>query len=59
MAEVIRIDQDPCGLRHDPIVVYDDLRIDKDGRPAAWLYHVECYVCGQVLQLQSRQLLPA
>jgi hypothetical protein len=36
---------------HDPIVVIDDLRLDEHGQPAAWLYHVECYHCGQVLDL--------
>ena len=32
--------------QHEPIVVYDDLRIDEHGRPAAWLYHLECLTCG-------------
>jgi hypothetical protein len=48
VAESARIEQqDSCGLCHDPIVVYDDLRLDDNGQPAAWLYHIECYDCGQ------------
>ncbi len=42
---------------HDPIVVIDDQRVDERGRPVAWLWHVECFHCGQSLpDVQPEQL---
>lgn len=34
---------------HDPIRVNHTLETDDDGRPARWLWHVECYGCGEIL----------
>jgi hypothetical protein len=37
------------GHEEDPVIVYDDLEIDQQGRPARWRWHVECIRCGQPL----------
>jgi hypothetical protein len=34
---------------HDPIRVIDDLRLGQDGKPECWLWHLECYDCGQTV----------
>jgi hypothetical protein len=34
---------------HYPIVVVDDLKLDREGQPACWLWHVECLGCGENL----------
>jgi hypothetical protein len=34
---------------HDPIRVVYDLQLDEDGKPECWLWHLECYSCGQLL----------
>ena len=41
------------GHEEDPIIVYDDLEVDEHGRPARWLWHVECIRCGQPLPYAS------
>jgi len=39
------------GHEHDPVRVVDDLELDGAGRPAKWLWHLECHRCGEVLDL--------
>lgn len=34
---------------HHPIRVVDDLELDEGGRPAKWLWHLECRTCGRPL----------
>lgn len=40
---------------HDPIVVVDDLEVDKHGAPRRWLWHLECCLCGQALKVDPRR----
>jgi len=35
--------------QHHPIRVVDDLELDERGRPARWLWHLECRTCGRPL----------
>ena len=35
--------------QHHPLRVVDDLELDEGGRPAKWLWHLECRTCGQPL----------
>ncbi len=47
------MDEDPRGCsEHDPIRVVNDLVMDQAGRPERWLWHVECYRCGEVLDVE-------
>jgi hypothetical protein len=35
--------------QHHPTRVVHDLELDEQGRPAKWLWHLECRTCGQPL----------